>query len=97
MTDTLARIEQHLAAAAAAIQGELAAITDPAARQDVARETLETLLPKLGHDVKMARAAAVAELKQGRTLAQVGQLLGGLSIARVDQILKAGGITAKTK
>ncbi|MFJ4921764.1 hypothetical protein [Streptomyces sp. NPDC088725] len=92
MTDDtpIARIEQHLAAASAAITGELAAVSDPIERQDIAREVGETLLPRLGHDVKSARAAAVAELKTGRTLAQVGQLLGGLSVARVDQILKVG-------
>ncbi|MFJ2174312.1 hypothetical protein ACIOHE_15540 [Streptomyces sp. NPDC087851] len=89
MTDTpITRIEQHLAAASAAIAAELATVADPVERQDIAREVAETLLPRLGAEVKRGRAAAVAELKEGRTLKEVGALLGGLSIARVDQILK---------
>ncbi|MGW1149581.1 hypothetical protein ACWD6I_32360 [Streptomyces sp. NPDC002454] len=36
------------------------------------------------------RAEAVAELREGRTLAAVGQLLGGISATRVDQILNPG-------
>lgn len=56
----------------------------------VQRQVAETLLPKPGQGVKATRASAVAELKEGRTLAKVGETLGGLSAARVDQILKAG-------
>ena len=89
MTETpTTRIRAHLEAAAAAVLGELRSIPDPAERQAAARTVLETLLPGIGQDVKSERAGAVAELKQGRTLAEVGKLLGGMSTARVDQILK---------
>lgn len=89
MTQTpMDRISGHLDTARDAVLAELDSIKDPVERQDAARDVLETLLPAVGQDVKANRARTVAELRQGRTLAQVGQLLGGLSIARVDQILK---------
>jgi hypothetical protein len=68
----------------------LNSISDPVERQAAARTVLETLLPALVRDVKANRAETVAQLKEGRTLAEVGQLLGNMSVARVDQILKAG-------
>jgi hypothetical protein len=89
MTETpTTRIRTRLEAASSAVLDELRSITDPAERQAAARTVLESLLPAIGQDVKGVRADAVTELRQGRTLAEVGQLLGGMSTARVDQILK---------
>lgn len=82
------RIDSHLETAGAAVLAELDAITDPVARQAVARHVLENVIPSVVQDVKAHRGRTVAELRKGRTLAQVGELLGGLSVARVDQILK---------
>ncbi len=84
----LDRITARLELAGDDVITELANIPDPVERQNAARTVLETLLPSLGADVKELRSRTVTELRQGRTLAQVGELLGGLSIARVDQILK---------
>lgn len=88
METALARIQKHLEDVAQAIGAELDTIADPIDRQDAAREVVQSLLPSVTQDVKAHRARTVAELREGRTLAQVGQLLGGLSVARVDQILK---------
>ncbi|GAA3595208.1 hypothetical protein GCM10022295_90570 [Streptomyces osmaniensis] len=82
------RIRAILDLAGQDILGEMDNITDPVARQEAAREVNETLLPALVAEVKAHRAETVAGLREGRTLAQVGELLGGTSIARVDQILK---------
>ena len=82
------RIRGHLEDARIAVLAELDTIPDPVTRQAAARDVLETLLPALSADVKALRGRAVTELRQGRTLAQVGELLGGLSVGRVDQILK---------
>ena len=83
------RIREHLETARIAVLAELEATIDPVQRQEAAREVLETLLPSLGADVKALRARAVAELREGRSLAEVGQMLGGLSRGRVDQLLKS--------
>ncbi|MGW4810527.1 hypothetical protein ACWEPB_02630 [Kitasatospora cineracea] len=63
-------------------------IPDPIAREKAARDLLDDL--KLIHPttIKAARRRAVEELKGGRTLQEVGNLLGGLTRARVEQILK---------
>lgn len=82
------RIRGHLTAVSAAVLAELDTINDPVARQDAAREVNETLLPVLVAEVKMHRARTVGVLRDGRTLSQVGKLIGGKSAARVDQILK---------
>ncbi|MEU3521833.1 hypothetical protein ABZ770_42510 [Streptomyces sp. NPDC006654] len=87
-TTPMERIGGHLDTAAAAVLAELDAITDPVERQSAAREVLEALLPSVTQRVKAHRARTVAGLREGRTLAEVGRLLGGLSVARVDQILK---------
>lgn len=87
-TTPLDRIRGHLEAASAAVLAELDTIADPVARQDAARHVNEVLLPDVGQQVKAHRAGTVADLKATRTLAQVGKMLGGLSTARVDQILK---------
>lgn len=89
MTDTpMHRINGWLEAASSAVLSELDAIKDPLERQAAARDVLKTLLPAIGREVKANRGRAVAELRdEGRTLAQVGELLG-MSTARVDQILK---------
>lgn len=87
-TTPLDRIRGHLEAATAAVLAELDTIDDPMARQDAARHVNEVLLPEAGQQVKAHRARTVAGLKEGRTLAQVGQILDGMSTARVDQILK---------
>ncbi|MEU3654463.1 hypothetical protein AB0E67_16840 [Streptomyces sp. NPDC032161] len=90
MTSPYTRIEQHIATARSAVTADLATITDPIDREYAARQILGTLLPDFTQDVKEIRSSAVRDLKQGRTLAEVGALLGGLSTARVDQIIKAG-------
>lgn len=81
------RVREHLETARVAVLAELDTMPDPVERQKAARDVLDTLLPSLGADVKALRARAVTELRQGRTLAQVAQLLG-TSVGRVDQILK---------
>ncbi|MGQ4397911.1 hypothetical protein ACN6K5_000913 [Streptomyces violaceoruber] len=83
----VSRIALHLETARKAVLAELDSIPDPVQREAVAREALRDLVPALGRAVQTRRTAAVAELKEGRTLAQVGDLLG-VSTARVDQILK---------
>ncbi|MFF2168155.1 hypothetical protein ACFVWP_46995 [Streptomyces sp. NPDC058175] len=88
MTDTpMHRINGWLEAASSTVLSELDAIKDPLERQGAARDVLENLLPAIAREVKANRGRAVAELREGRTLAQVGELLG-MSTARVDQILK---------
>ncbi|MEU9333168.1 hypothetical protein AB0D49_08380 [Streptomyces sp. NPDC048290] len=87
-TATLARIQQHITDAAAAITAELDSVEDPVARQALAAEA-QALLPELQRAVKAHRSATVAELKQGRTLAQVAEMIGGTT-SLVDQILKVG-------
>lgn len=89
MTDTpLDRIRGHLETARSAVLAELDAIKDPVEREAAARDVITTTLPAIRSEVQAYRARTVAELKVGRTLSKVGELLGGLSTARVDQILK---------
>ncbi|MFF4552675.1 hypothetical protein [Streptomyces sp. NPDC001422] len=83
------RIAGHLTAAITAIGQELAAVTDPVQREALARDVIDRLLPQATQDAKAMRAEPVAELRDGRTLREVGELLK-LTPARVDQILKAG-------
>lgn len=87
-TETVSRIALHLEAARKAVLAELESVADPVEREAAAREVLRDLVPALGRAVQGDRTRTVAALKEGRTLAQVGKLLGGLSTARVDQILK---------
>ncbi|MFJ2707865.1 hypothetical protein ACIO3R_32395 [Streptomyces sp. NPDC087428] len=89
MTSDPERITQLLAATRDALTTELASISDPIAREAAARQILAAL-PDLSQDITAIRSDAVTTLKEGRTFAQVGQLLGGLSTARVDQIIRAG-------
>ncbi|WP_445402456.1 hypothetical protein ACSMX9_12800 [Streptomyces sp. LE64] len=84
------RTARHLDTAIDAIIDELATIADPVERQNAALHVLDTLLPAAKDRVRAMRAEAVAELREGRTLAAVGQLLGGISATRVDQILNPG-------
>ncbi|MEU8516342.1 hypothetical protein AB0C76_32885 [Kitasatospora sp. NPDC048722] len=70
-----------------ALLATLGGIKDPIAREVAARELLDDLLPATVKEAKQIRREAVEELRSGRTLKQVGELLG-LSTARVDQILK---------
>ncbi|MGW0607844.1 hypothetical protein [Streptomyces sp. NPDC002640] len=48
---------------------------------------MDELLPRTVKKVKAERAAAVGELREGRTLKQVAELTG-LSVPRIDQLLK---------
>ncbi|MYU24744.1 hypothetical protein [Streptomyces sp. SID8352] len=70
-----------------AVQARLREIPDPIAREYAARLVQEELLPDVVKQTKPVRAEAVSILKEGRTLKEVGSLTG-LSIARVDQLLK---------
>lgn len=87
-TTPLDRIRGRLETAVTAVLADLDAIKDPVERQSAARVVLEDLLPSVTQQVKTHRAGTVTGLREGRTLAEVGQLLGGLSTARVDQIIK---------
>ncbi|MGW5679207.1 hypothetical protein ACWEV4_29705 [Streptomyces sp. NPDC003860] len=87
MTSTNDLIAHHLTTAIDNITTELATLTDPVERQNAALYALDILLPAAKDQLRAARAEAVAELREGRTLAEVGRLLGGISPARVDQIL----------
>ncbi|MEW1892283.1 hypothetical protein [Streptomyces sp. NPDC085659] len=89
MTSDNDRITQLLTGTRDALIAELTSISDPIAREAAARQVLAAL-PAVSQEVTAIRSNTVATLKEGRTLAQVGELLGGLSIARVDQIIKAG-------
>jgi DNA-directed RNA polymerase sigma subunit (sigma70/sigma32) len=82
------RIRGHLEAARRAVLAELDAITDPVKREAAAREVITATLPELRSEVQAYRAGIVTGLREGRTLAEVGRMLGGLTAARVDQILK---------
>ncbi|MFJ4852380.1 RNA polymerase subunit sigma-70 [Streptomyces sp. NPDC088730] len=82
ITDLLATTRETLATA-------LTSISDPIAREAAARQILAAL-PDITQEVTAIRSDTVRTLKEGRTLAEVGTLLGGLSTARVDQIIKAG-------
>ncbi|WP_116245797.1 hypothetical protein [Nocardiopsis sp. FIRDI 009] len=61
-------------------------IPDPVERTRTAAALIDALKDAQTR-VKAVRADAAAELRQGRTLRQVGELLG-VSPARVDQILR---------
>ncbi|MFI6530526.1 hypothetical protein [Streptomyces uncialis] len=90
MTSTDERIAHLLATAIDAITSDLATINDPVERQAAALHVLDALLPAAQDRIRAARAEAVAELKPGRSLAEVGRLLGGITATRVDQILNPG-------
>ncbi|MFD6225712.1 hypothetical protein ACFWFZ_02325 [Streptomyces sp. NPDC060232] len=70
-----------------AVRTRLAGIESPLTRERGARLVTDELLTG-AKQAKLIRSAAVGELKQGRTLKQVAELTG-LSVPRVDQLLKA--------
>ncbi len=70
-----------------AVRARLADIETPVARERAARLFTDQLLPAVAKTVKDIRTAAVGELRQGRTLREVSELIG-LSVPRVDQLLK---------
>ncbi|MFD5414256.1 hypothetical protein ACFV4Q_22545 [Streptomyces nojiriensis] len=70
-----------------AVRARLADIETPVAREQAARLFTDQLLPAVAKTVKDIRTAAVGELRQGRTLREVSELIG-LSVPRVDQLLK---------
>ncbi|MFF4445636.1 hypothetical protein [Streptomyces sp. NPDC001502] len=70
-----------------AVRARLAGIETPVARERAARLFTDQLLPAVAKTVKDIRTAAVGELRQGRTLREVSELIG-LSVPRVDQLLK---------
>ncbi|MFF4422300.1 hypothetical protein ACFY04_16205 [Streptomyces sp. NPDC001549] len=70
-----------------AVRARLAGIETPVARERAARLFTDQLLPDVAKTVKNIRTAAVGELRQGRTLREVSELIG-LSVPRVDQLLK---------
>ncbi|RST03146.1 hypothetical protein EF910_21445 [Streptomyces sp. WAC07149] len=78
-----ALMAEHIGAALAHLDG----IQDPLERERAARLLSDDLLPHAVRSARQARTAAVLELRQGRTLREVGELLG-LSIPRVDQLAK---------
>ncbi|MFH9355145.1 hypothetical protein [Kitasatospora sp. NPDC017646] len=77
-------LRSHLDAALAALRQP----KDPIERERAARAFLEDLMPEAVRTAKQVRREAVEELRTGRTLREVGEALGGLSVSRVDQILK---------
>ncbi|MFB6824236.1 hypothetical protein ACFCXA_21905 [Streptomyces virginiae] len=70
-----------------AVRACLAGIEAPVVRERAARLFTDQLLPDVAKAVKDIRTAAVGELRQGRTLREVSLLIG-LSVPRVDQLLK---------
>ncbi|MFJ6483396.1 MULTISPECIES: hypothetical protein [unclassified Streptomyces] len=70
-----------------AVRARLADVETPVARERAARLFTDQLLPAVAKTVKGIRTAAVGELRQGRTLREVSELIG-LSVPRVDQLLK---------
>lgn len=62
-------------------------VADPVAREAAARRLADVVLPDAARGAKRLRQSAVLELRQGRTLKQVAELLG-LSVGRVDQLAK---------
>ncbi|MGW6984737.1 hypothetical protein ACWGE1_35675 [Streptomyces sp. NPDC054932] len=70
-----------------AVRACLAGVEDPVARERAARLFTDQLLPDVAREVKNLRIGAVGELRQGRTLKEVAGLTG-LSVPRVDQLLK---------
>ncbi|GAA1014545.1 hypothetical protein Q7689_10280 [Nocardiopsis tropica] len=65
---------------------QLRAITDPVERSKAATALIDAL-NDAQKAVKGVRAEAVAELRPGRSMREVGEMIG-VSTARVDQILK---------
>lgn len=61
-------------------------ITDPVERSKAATALIDAL-NDTQKAVKGVRAEAVAELREGRSMREVGEMIG-VSTARVDQILK---------
>ncbi|MGW2255138.1 hypothetical protein ACWCXH_33875 [Kitasatospora sp. NPDC001660] len=79
----------HVAAAARTALAEIADITDPVDRELAARQLLDVVLPEIARGAREIRQGAVLELRRDRfTLREIGEKLGGLSTARVDQIAK---------
>lgn len=70
-----------------AVRARLGEVPDALAREYAARLLMDDLLPDAVKRVKAVRSEAVGELKEGRTLKQVAELTG-LSVPRVDQLLK---------
>lgn len=81
------RMAGHVNAAIAAC---LDGIPDPIERELAARLLIEEVLPEAVKRAKGVRASVVQELRQGGRvkLREVGEQLGGLSPARVDQIAR---------
>ncbi|AQT70846.1 MULTISPECIES: hypothetical protein [Streptomyces] len=94
MTDTSTDDEQVYADLRAltdqymqAVRARLAEVESPLTRERGARLVTDDMLTG-AKAAKLIRSAAMGELKQGRTLKQVAELTG-LSVPRVDQLLKA--------
>lgn len=77
------RMAEHLGAALACLDD----IEDPVERERAARLLADDLLPGAVRKVRQVRSGAVIELRVGRSLREVGELLG-LSIPRVDQLAR---------
>ncbi|WP_017581409.1 hypothetical protein [Nocardiopsis valliformis] len=65
---------------------QLRAITDPVDRTRAAADLIDAL-NHAQKEIKTIRAEAVADLRPGRSMREVGEMIG-VSTGRVDQILK---------
>lgn len=80
-----ARVRGHLDAALACLDE----IADPLDRELAARTMTDDLLAEAGRRAKRVRTEVVRGLRsEGLTLREVGDLLGGLTTGRVDQLAK---------
>ncbi|MBZ9594029.1 MULTISPECIES: hypothetical protein [Streptomyces] len=70
-----------------AVRARLAEIDSPLTRERGARLVTDDMLTG-AKEAKLIRSAAMGELRQGRTLKEVAELTG-LSVPRVDQLLRA--------
>ncbi|MFJ6783379.1 hypothetical protein [Streptomyces yangpuensis] len=70
-----------------AVRARLAEIDSPLTRERGARLVTDEMLTG-AKEAKLIRSAAMGELRQGRTLKEVAELTG-LSVPRVDQLLRA--------
>ncbi|MGQ4513651.1 hypothetical protein [Streptomyces sp. DW26H14] len=69
----------------ALIDAAKAQVSDPVERYGKLKE----LLKLVAKDIKIAQAEVANELHDGRTWGQVGDLLGGVSGSRAEQISRA--------
>ncbi|MFI1890797.1 hypothetical protein [Streptomyces jumonjinensis] len=99
--EALSRIQQHLDAAAAAVEAELEGIPDLVARQAAARAAAE-MIPSVTHSVAVVRGRALQAIKEdaaGRKMTNnaVAAMAGDLSGTRVQQLIALAKQPKKTE